>query len=130
MARKTQFTRGLVVVFAIGIALACMNRSAASFLLPEPDAAQGMGFVPSTLVVKFKQGAGKEACGAFLAQAGPAEIKRLEHLGLSIVRMGNKNADQDLCAGFLQDEPSVEWVEKIPMGRFMHVPPDPEFFRQ
>jgi len=91
-------------------------------------AAAGVTYVPDTLIVKFKDGtpAGEKADA--LSSLSVGEVTHLKHVGLSVVKVAGESLESFLAD--LGRDPAVEFVNKVPIYRYMLTPPDPDFAEQ
>lgn len=124
-ARKS--ARPFVFVCAIGMAVALLAGAAAAVELPGKGE-QAVTYVPDTLVVKFKDGGGEKSRTAVLSRVSAVEVRRLEHVGLSVLRV--PAAGLDSAAAALAEDPAVVLAEKVPIYHYQLTPPDPDFGEQ
>ena len=113
-------------VLTLGVGLAMAASSVSAVELPGMDQ-KGVVYLPDQLVVKYKKGLSKPAEAAALSRVSAREIKRLRHLGLSVVQIDRPGEGMERTLESLGLDPAVEWAERIPLARYQFVPPDPEF---
>jgi len=125
--RQPGFTRFCVFLCAMGIAWVSLAGTVAGVELPGA-AGTAVTYVPDTLLVKFKDGAGEKARAEVLSRLSAVEAKRLDHVGLSVLRVPKAGLEASVAA--LNQDPAVLFAEKVPIFQFQFTPPDPDFGEQ
>jgi len=125
--RGADTVRLLVVLLAAGAAFLLAGGPALAVELPG-KAGGAVTYVPDTLIVKFKDQARAADKAGALSGLPVQEAADLKHVGLTVVKVPAGGLEG--CLAALADDPSVAFVNKVPIYRYMLTPPDPDFAEQ
>jgi serine protease len=131
---KMEWVRSTARVFvlaAVALAGACVFRAEPAQAVVLERGKQGTPvYLPDRILVKYRQGTTKASQAAALSRASVREVKRLKHLGISVLEVGRSGPGLDRTVEILAGDSSVEWAEKVPLALCQFVPPDPDFPNQ
>lgn len=119
----------LAAVVSFVVAAVFQSEPVAAVVL-ERDKERNLVYLPNRIVVKYRQGTTKASQAAVLNRAMVRELRRLKHLGISVLEVGRPGPSLDWSLEALAGDPVVEWAEKVPLAFCQFVPSDPDFPNQ